>query len=120
MLQAFTAIFVIGLTFLVLRGTTVSMDDATHYMEMASFVLIIAFGLSLLWRKVPVLFRPRVAHLMPEKIVVRVTIMATTIMITTVIRTAHSHDHLTTAIITITRRVKSAKPAAIRMRRTRR
>jgi nickel/cobalt exporter len=68
MLQAFTAIFVIGLTFLVLRGTTVSMDDATHYMEMASFVLIIAFGLSLLWRKVPVLFRPRVAHLMPEKI----------------------------------------------------
>jgi nickel/cobalt exporter len=70
MLQAFTAIFVIGLTFLVLRGTTVSMDDATHYMEMASFVLIIAFGLSLLWRKVPVLFRPRVAHLMPEKIAV--------------------------------------------------
>ncbi|MBZ9605192.1 nickel/cobalt transporter [Phyllobacterium chamaecytisi] len=69
MLQAFTAIFVIGLTFLVLRGTTVSMDDATHYMEMASFILIIAFGLSLLWRKVPVLFRPRVAHLMPEKIV---------------------------------------------------
>ncbi|RCW83019.1 nickel/cobalt transporter [Phyllobacterium bourgognense] len=69
MLQAFTAIFVIGLTFLVLRGTTVSMDDATRYMEMASFILIIAFGLSLLWRKVPVLFRPRVAHLMPEKIV---------------------------------------------------
>jgi ABC-type nickel/cobalt efflux system permease component RcnA len=69
MLQAFTAIFIIGLTFLVLRGTTVSMDDATHYMEMASFILIIAFGLSLLWRKVPVLFRPRVAHLMPEKIV---------------------------------------------------
>jgi len=66
MLQAFTAIFIIGLTFLVLRGTSVSMDDATHYMEMASFVLIIAFGLSLLWRKVPVLFRPRVAHLMPE------------------------------------------------------
>jgi ABC-type nickel/cobalt efflux system permease component RcnA len=69
MLQAFTAIFVIGLTFLVLRGTTVSIDDATHYMEMASFILIIAFGLSLLWRKVPVLFRPRVAHLMPEKMV---------------------------------------------------
>jgi len=67
MLQAITAIFVIGLTFLVLRGTTVSMDDATHYMEMASFVLIIAFGLSLLWRKVPVLFRPRVAHLLPAQ-----------------------------------------------------
>ena len=67
MLQALTALFIIGLTFLVLRGTTVSMDDAAHYMEMASFVLIIAFGLSLLWRKVPLLFRPRVAHLMPEK-----------------------------------------------------
>jgi nickel/cobalt exporter len=67
MLQALTALFIIGLTFLVLRGTTVSMDDAAHYMEMASFVLIIAFGLSLLWRKVPLLFRPGVAHLMPEK-----------------------------------------------------
>ncbi len=59
MLQALTALFIIGLTFLVLRGTTVSMDDAAHYMEMASFVLIIAFGLSLLWRKVPLLFRPQ-------------------------------------------------------------
>lgn len=56
MLQAITAIFIIGLTFLVLRGTTVSMDDATHFMEVASFALIIAFGLSLLWRKVPLLF----------------------------------------------------------------
>ena len=67
MLQALSALFVIGLTFLVLRGTTVSMDDAAHYMEMASFVLIIAFGLSLLWRKVPLLFRPQVAHLVSEK-----------------------------------------------------
>lgn len=67
MLQAFTALFVIGLTFLVLRGTTVSMDDAAHYMEIASFVLIIAFGLALLWRKVPLLFRPRAVHLLPEK-----------------------------------------------------
>lgn len=73
MLQAFTALFVIGLTFLVLRGTTVSMDDAAHYMEMASFVLIIAFGLSLLWRKVPLLFRPQVAHLVPEKHGARLT-----------------------------------------------
>ncbi len=63
MLQAFTALFIIGLTFLALRGTTVSMNDAARYMEIASFVLIIAFGLSLLWRKVPQLFRPRVAQL---------------------------------------------------------
>ena len=109
MLQAFTAIFIIGLTFLVLRGTTVSMDDAAHYMEMASFVLIIAFGLSLLWRKVPVLFRPRVAHLMPEKhrlVTVTITIMTTTITITiTVIRTAPTAMiTMTTAIIIISRR----------------
>ncbi|MEP7454351.1 nickel/cobalt transporter [Phyllobacterium sp. SB3] len=62
MLQALTAIFIIGLTFLVLRGTTVSMDDATHVMEVASFALIIAFGLSLLWRKVPRLFAAKAAH----------------------------------------------------------
>ncbi len=67
MLQALTALFVIGLTFLVLRGTTVSMNDAARYMEMASFVLIIAFGLSLLWRKLPQLFRPGIARLVPER-----------------------------------------------------
>lgn len=62
MLQALSAIFIIGLTFLVLRGTTVSMDDATHVMEVASFALIIAFGLSLLWRKVPRLFAANAVH----------------------------------------------------------
>lgn len=67
MLQAITALFIVGLAWLVLRGTTVSMNDAARYMEIASFVLIIAFGLSLLWRKLPLLFGPRVAHLMPEK-----------------------------------------------------
>lgn len=67
MLQALTALFIVGLAWLVLRGTTVSMNDAARYMEIASFVLIIAFGLSLLWRKLPLLFGPRVAHLMPEK-----------------------------------------------------
>lgn len=62
MLQALTAVFIIGLTFLVLRGTTVSMDDATHVMEVASFALIVAFGLSLLWRKVPRLFAASAPH----------------------------------------------------------
>lgn len=61
-LQALTAIFIIGLTFLVLRGTTISMGDATHVMEVASFALIILFGLSLLWRKVPRLFASDTAH----------------------------------------------------------
>ncbi|QND53951.1 nickel/cobalt transporter [Phyllobacterium sp. 628] len=67
MLQAITALFIVGLAWLVLRGTTVSMNDAARYMEIASFVLIIAFGLSLLWRKLPLLLRPNVVHLMPEK-----------------------------------------------------
>ncbi len=120
MLQAFTAIFVIGLTFLVLRGTTVSMDDAAHYMEMASFVLIIAFGLSLLWRKVPLLFRPQVAHLVPEKHGVTITITIMTTITITTIRTAPTAIMTTTTTITITRRVKSAPRVATRMRRTRR
>ena len=64
------------------------MDDAAHYMEMASFVLIIAFGLSLLWRKVPLLLRPRVAHLMPEK--------------HGSVPTDHHHDHHHCTIMIIT------------------
>ena len=54
-LQAGTAIMVVGGTFLVLRGTSVSMDDATHVMEVASYAMIAAFGAWLLWRKA---FRP--------------------------------------------------------------
>eukprot|EP01133_Synstelium_polycarpum_P028958 gene28958-35303_t len=37
MLQAITALFIVGLAWLVLRGTTVSMNDAARYMEIASF-----------------------------------------------------------------------------------
>jgi nickel/cobalt transporter (NicO) family protein len=54
-LQALTALMVVGGTFLVLRGTSVSMDDATWVMEVASFALITAFGAWLLWKKA---FRP--------------------------------------------------------------
>lgn len=58
-LQAVTAIMVVGGTFLVLRGTSVSMDDATHVMEVASFAMITAFGAWLLWKKA---FRPLFAR----------------------------------------------------------
>ena len=54
-LQALTALLVVGGTFLVLRGTSVSMDDATWVMEVASFAMITAFGAWLLWKKA---FRP--------------------------------------------------------------
>jgi nickel/cobalt transporter (NicO) family protein len=54
-LQALTALMVVGGTFLVLRGTSISMDDATWVMEVASYAMITAFGAWLLWKKA---FRP--------------------------------------------------------------
>lgn len=50
-LQAVSAIVMIGAVFLMLRGTAVSMTDATRFLEMASYVLITGFGLWLLWKK---------------------------------------------------------------------
>jgi nickel/cobalt transporter (NicO) family protein len=50
-LQAMTAIIVIALAFLVLRGTSVSMTDATTFLEIASYAMITLFGAWLLWRK---------------------------------------------------------------------
>ena len=50
-LQALTAIIVMALAFFVLRGTSVSMTDATGFLELASFAMITLFGAWLLWRK---------------------------------------------------------------------
>ncbi len=50
-LQAITAIVMIGATYLVLRGTSVSMTDATRFLEIVSYALIMVFGLWLLWKK---------------------------------------------------------------------
>ncbi|MBX3531735.1 MAG: nickel/cobalt transporter [Rhizobiaceae bacterium] len=50
-LQAATAIVVMGAVYLLLRGTSISMTDATRFLEIASYALIAAFGLWLLWRK---------------------------------------------------------------------
>ena len=50
-LQALTAILLMGLVFLVLRGSSVSMTDATWFLEVASYVLITLFGFWLLWQK---------------------------------------------------------------------
>jgi nickel/cobalt transporter (NicO) family protein len=54
-LQAVSALMVVGGAFLVLRGTSVSMNDAAWFMEVASYALITAFGAWLLWQKA---FRP--------------------------------------------------------------
>ena len=51
LLQAVTAIVLMGAVFLFLRGTTVSMTDATHFLEIASYALVTGFGAWLLWRK---------------------------------------------------------------------
>jgi ABC-type nickel/cobalt efflux system permease component RcnA len=51
LLQGVTAILVMAAVFLVLRGTSVSMTDATRVLEIASYALVTGFGLWLLWRK---------------------------------------------------------------------
>ena len=51
LLQGLVAILLVGGAYLVLRGTTVSMTDATHALETASYALIAAFGAWLLYRK---------------------------------------------------------------------
>lgn len=50
-LQAVSAIMLMGAVFLFLRGTSVSMTDATKFLEIASYALVTAFGAWLLWRK---------------------------------------------------------------------
>ena len=55
MLQAVSAIVLVSVAFLVLRGTAIKMTDATWYMEAASYALIALFGFWLLVTKL----RPR-------------------------------------------------------------
>ncbi|WP_417423181.1 nickel/cobalt transporter [Hoeflea sp.] len=50
-LQALTAVIVVGLAYYVLRGASISMTQATWFMETASYGLIAAFGFWLLSRK---------------------------------------------------------------------
>ncbi|MCV0393814.1 MAG: nickel/cobalt transporter [Rhizobiaceae bacterium] len=49
--QAVTAILVMGTVFLFLRGTSVSMTDATRFLEVASYGLVTGLGAWLLWKK---------------------------------------------------------------------
>lgn len=51
LMQGLMALAVVGLAYAVLRGTSISMTAATLAMERASFALIAAFGLWLLWGK---------------------------------------------------------------------
>ena len=51
LLQGVVAILLVGAAYLFLRGTTVSMTDATRALEIASYGLIALFGAWLLYRK---------------------------------------------------------------------
>ena len=50
-LQAGTAIAMMTLLFLVLRGSSINMTNATWFLEVTSYVLVTLFGAYLLWQK---------------------------------------------------------------------
>ncbi|HWU63303.1 MAG TPA: nickel/cobalt transporter [Ensifer sp.] len=51
-LQGITALLVVGAAYLVLRGTSISLTNATDFLEQASYVLVAGFGFWMLVRKV--------------------------------------------------------------------
>lgn len=57
-MQGAVAILIVGVTYVALRGTGISMTSATHALEIASYALIAGFGGWLLFRKL----RPKARH----------------------------------------------------------
>ncbi|MCA1405953.1 nickel/cobalt transporter [Ensifer sp. IC3342] len=57
-LQGVVAILLIGAVYLLLRGSSISMTDATHSLEVASYALIAVFGGWLVVRKLRSMARP--------------------------------------------------------------
>ncbi|WP_438751787.1 nickel/cobalt transporter [Pararhizobium sp. O133] len=51
MMQGGVAILLVGAAYLVLRGSSISMTEATHFLEIVSYALIAVFGGWLLFRK---------------------------------------------------------------------
>ena len=78
-LQGATAVLVTGAGFLVLRGTVFTMNDATKWLEVASFATIMIFGLYLLYRKARGLFRRPILDLGTPELALAVG--------------GHMHDH---------------------------
>jgi ABC-type nickel/cobalt efflux system permease component RcnA len=58
LMQGLVAILIVGITYIALRGTGISMTRATHTLEIASYALIAGFGGWLLFRKL----RPKSRH----------------------------------------------------------
>lgn len=52
LLQGLVAVLVVGAAYLVLRGTSITMTQATQFLEVASFALVAAFGAWLLFKKI--------------------------------------------------------------------
>jgi ABC-type nickel/cobalt efflux system permease component RcnA len=51
-LQGLTAVFVVGTAYLILRGTSITLTNATDFLEQASYLLVAGFGLWMLVRKI--------------------------------------------------------------------
>ncbi len=145
-LQALTAIIVMTLAFLVLRGTSVSMTDATWFLEVASYALITLSAPGFCgegraahpWpvRRQPGLqpvggacpfAQPRRAFAQPRQRAQPCHSHVACAQLVTAMRmhdhahhdhTAHDHSTMSTRTTTM-RPARSAKPAAIRTRRTR-
>ncbi|OJF96597.1 nickel/cobalt transporter [Pararhizobium antarcticum] len=60
-LQGIVAILLVGAAYLVLRGSSISMTQATHFLEVVSFALIAIFGGWLLFRKLRAMAASRAA-----------------------------------------------------------
>jgi nickel/cobalt exporter len=56
-IQGIVAVLLVGMAWLVLRGTSITLTKATHAFEITSFVMVIAFGVWLLFRKLRALTR---------------------------------------------------------------
>jgi nickel/cobalt exporter len=62
LVQGAMAILVVAAGFLILRGTTITMNDAQKWLEVGSFALIVAFGVYMLARKLRgLVWRPALA-----------------------------------------------------------
>lgn len=84
LMQGSVAILLIGLVFLFLRGTSVSMSDAGRFLEIASYVLVAAFGGYLLVRKLGAILARRAAEPGPEAVAAGIPARA---------HSRHSHHH---------------------------
>lgn len=66
MMQGGVAILLVGAAYLVLRGSSISMTQATHFLEVVSYALIAAFGGWLLFRKLRGMRARRLAPAIPH------------------------------------------------------